>query len=210
MGEKSWYWEERPDDMGSMEKCCNIFALNDHPWIDRGSHLDWRLKFITMSETKWNNEQYIERVKKEYIEMGKIGELIPPEPCSFLYSNDNGTFEVDQYYHIDDDKIPKGQRIWKGNGHQMICHHCDIGGDDDVHWNNEWDRTGLMMKINDENKLKFYQILKYFPNKLISTRFDIDSDTKRFVSRESGDEADILQTLIDQALDPSVSRIIPP
>ena len=57
--EESWYWRERPPDMGAMEKCCNIFAMNDHPWIGSGAHLEWRLKFIEMSNTKWNNAGYI-------------------------------------------------------------------------------------------------------------------------------------------------------
>lgn len=192
-----------------MEACCNVFALNDHPWIGSGSHLEWRLKFIEMSESKWNNAQHIEGVRADYVQKGAIGEVVPPKPCSFMFGT-NGTFTVDSFYNVESEHIPKGQRISRGKGETMICHGCAVGDKEDEHWNNEWDRTGLIHKINDENKGKFYDIMQYFPNKLISTRFDIDSETKRFVSTEPGDEASILQTLIDQALDPNVHRIVPP
>ncbi len=177
--EDSWYWKERPFDMGSMKNCCNIFAMNDHPWIHIAAHLEWRTKFTKMNEEQWNNYEYINQLKKEYIANGKIKEVIPPKPCSFMF-NINKThrlFNIDKYYNIDYDKIPHGQRISfdSQNVHDILrCHKCKIGDKNDVYWTNEWDRTGLVYKINENNKLKFYQISKYFPNQLISTRFDIE------------------------------------
>merc|ERR1712024_292238 len=115
--------------------------MNDHPWIHIAAHLEWRLKFIKMSKTKWNNKQYINQIKYEYIKNGSIQEVIPPKPCSFMF-NTNNSFSNDKYYNIDYDKIPKGQRISFGNSNDdtLKCHRCKIGDKEDLYWTNEWDR----------------------------------------------------------------------
>ena len=203
--EDSWYWKLRPNDMKSLKQCCNIFALNDHPWIHIGAHLEWRQTFIKKSKTKWNNKTYINDLK---LKISK-NEIIPPFPCSFMF-NLNDTFKIDEYYNIKYDQIPKGQRVSFGDDDILNCHKCNIGDEQDIYWNNEWDRTKLIYKINESNKLKFYQISQYFPNKLISTQFDIDPKTNKFISKQKGDDPQKFQFLIDQALDPTVSEIVPP
>ena len=204
--EDSWYWKERPLDMGSMQECCNVFVMNDHPWIHIAGHLEWRRKWIAESESTWNNQTYIDELKHKMMNEGKGKEVIPPRPCTFMFST-KGEFTVDKYYNVDSEQIPRGQRISFGNDEVLKCHKCKIGDESDIYWNNELDRTGLIYKINDENKHKFLQIMKYFPNQLISTQFVIDPETKKFVSEEEGDEAARLQALIDQALDSKVSEI---
>jgi len=213
--EDTWYWQLRPLDMGEGNECCNEFALNDHPLIDLHTQLRWRLVFRDLSATQWNNRTYWQQRKSEYLSDARtVYKVVPPKPCTFMYNIDNTTaFKVDADFNIEAAEIPRGQRISSSSLHTtsiMQCHRCEIGNADDPFWNNEWDRTRLLYRIDESNKHKFYEIMNAFPTKLISTRFDIDPVTGKFIAEDDHEQRNTilkLQSLIDQALDPKIDKI---
>merc|ERR1712087_204583 len=119
-----------------MDKCCNVFAMNDHPWIHIAAHLAWRKTWIEASERKWNNQTYADELKKQLMSDGQSKEVIPPKPCTFMF-NTKDEFNVDASYNVDEKQIPRGQRISSGDD-VLKCHKCKIGDASDIYWNNEW------------------------------------------------------------------------
>lgn len=112
------HWRYRPEGVADGENCCSPYPVSMHNY-----------KKIVEAERLWPLLMTEYNQPKDWDTI-----ILPPRPRQMLYSKSAVDWEIDEWLNIKNP--PRGQRLYKGEGREWICHDCQHGDEYLTEW---WD-----------------------------------------------------------------------